>query len=316
MKNTFLILIFLGLFLMPTYGQDKLSKEEMAIQKVIEDETTHYMARDYDNWSKCYVQSPMTYISWMSPSANKNSLSMVQGWEDITKEIKTHFAAPGKIPNNIKKSAYQFKVTDNMAFVTFEENANPMQTRVLEKIDGQWKILRTEAVSSASFAKFRKLYDLQQFSGSWEVDMETVKEENGGEGWVLLHSEIEIKDVPSGIQGIDKSKFRTPNGELRTSEGLEIFTLDMQTNTVGAFNSVHYPQSNWSRAYQAQGDIDENGKLNMTGQEVGTTQKVNFSYWLEGDRLHFDLSVMQDGQKVYGQSYQMKRKGLKEEVKP
>ena len=315
MKNKFLFCVFSILFLAPIFGQEKLSKEEAAIKKVIEDETAHFMARDYDKWANCFVQSPMTCYSWMSPSANKSGFVMMQGWEDISTKTKAYFAKHEKQENLPKKTDYQFKVSDEMAFVTFKENANPMQSRVLEKVNGQWKILRMEASSSANFMKFRKLYDLQRMAGVWEVDMSTLKESDDG-GWKLLSSTIEYKDVPSGLYGVHKSKYRTSNGELRTEEGLIVFTMNMATNTIGGFNSVHYPQSNWSRAFQADGNIDEDGKLNMTGHEVGKTSNFEFSLWLEGDRLHYDLKAMEEGKEIYSISHQSKRQGLEEEAKP
>jgi len=141
--------------------------------------------------------------------------------------------------------------------------------------------------------------------------METHKESSPSD-WKLIQSESIIKDVPTGIQVVDKSLFRLPDGELRTSEGIALFTMNMTTNTIGAFNSQHYPQSNWSRAYRAEGDIDEQGKLSMMAQEVGAknTEDVSFSFWFEGDRLFYELNVKADDKVVYTESYQMKRKGL------
>lgn len=315
MKNTLLFCVLSILFLAPIFGQEKLSKEEAAIKKVIEDETDYFYAADFENWSNCYVHSSMTAFSWMSPSANKDSFGMLQGWEDISKNIKAYMEMNGKRDNPSKKSEYQFRVTGDMAFVTFNEDGNPMQSRVLEKVKGQWKILRMEASKGTTFEKFRQLYDLQRLAGDWEVDMSTHKESDNG-GWKLLQSEITYKDVPTGLKGYAKSKYRTSDGELRTEEAEMFFTMNMNTSTIGAFNSVHYPQSNWSRAFQAQGKMDENGKLTMEASEVGTTSNVKFAFWFEGDRLHYELAVLEDDKEVYTESYQLKRKGLEEEVKP
>ena len=56
----------------------------------------------------------------------------------------------------------------------------------------------------------------------------------------------------------------------------------------------------------------------MTGHEVGgqNTDGVTFSYWLEGDRLYYDLEVKVDDKVVYTGSSQAKRKGLAEETTP
>jgi len=85
---------------------------------------------------------------------------MLQGWEQVSTMMKAFLAANPKQDNPVKKTDYQFRLTDEMAFVTFKENDNAMQSRVLEKIDGQWKILRNEVTSTASFNKFHKLYNL------------------------------------------------------------------------------------------------------------------------------------------------------------
>jgi len=50
----------------------------------------------------------------------------------------------------------------------------------------------------------------------------------------------------------------------------------------------------------------------MTGHEIGAEElgTVAFSYWLEGDRLYFELKAKADDKVVYTQSCQLKRKGL------
>lgn len=307
----------MSLFLVSIIGLMAQTEVEAAIKKVIEQETAYFYARDFDGWASCYVQSPITYFSWISPSANKGSLQMVQGWEKVSSTMKAYLAKYPKRDNPAKKTDYQFRITDNMAFVTFKENNNDLQTRVLEKVDGKWKILRNEVTSTASFQKFQKLYNLQRMAGNWEVDMSTHKESEPID-WKLIHGESIVKDVPTGIQVMDKSLFRLPDGELRTSESTIFFTMNMATNTIGAFNSTHYPQSNWTRAYQAEGDMDENGKLTMTAHEIGTKSKedITFSHWFEGDRLCYKLQVKAEGKIVYTESHQMKRKGLVAETTP
>ena len=319
MKNVFLIFLLSTLSAAALFGQTNLSQEEATIKKVIEDEITYFMARDYDKWANCYVHSPMTSRSWLSPSAHKGSFYAVQGWDNIAKKEKARFATTPPSTNNGKNTDYQFRVTNEMAFVTFNRNNNPLQTRVLEKINGTWKILRMEASAGAHFMKRSQLHDLQRLAGSWEIDMATYKEESDFPvDWRLLHTTSEVKDVPTGVQIVTKEMYRVPSGELRTSESLTLYTMNMQTNTVAGFNSVHYPQSDWSRAYQAQGKVDKDGKLTMKGKEVGVdnSDDVEFSYWLEGDRLHFELAAMVEGKQVYAQSFQMKRKGLAKEVNP
>ncbi len=314
MRNLLIILCLLVTSTILVTGQ---TATETAIKKVIDDDSAYFYARDFDGWASCYVHSPITYFSYISPSANKESLQMLQGWDQISTTMKAFLAKYPKQENLSKKTNYQFRVTENMAFVTFKENDNAMQSRVLEKVNGQWKILRNEVTSTANFRKFQKLYNLQRMAGNWEVDIETHKTSTPNE-WQLVHEESTITDLPTGIQVLSKAMFRLPDGELRTSESTALFTMNMTTNTIGAFNSVHYPQSNWSRAYQAEGNIDDNGKLSMAGKEVGanSAEDVNFSYWLEGDQFYYELEVKAADKVVYTESFQMKRKGLLAKTTP
>lgn len=310
MKNTFILFALCTLFCTTAFAQDQLTAEETAIKKVIEDETKHFMARDYDQWATCYVQSPMALLSWTSPSTYADSYHVAQGWKEISASTKAYFADNPATENLPTKSDYQFKVADKMAFVTFTENKNPHQTRVLEKVDGKWKILRMEASASNNFKKFHQRYKLQNMIGDWEIDMATLKESDDS-GWKLVNSKMSVQSMPGGIKIDAKDNYRTADGKFRFSEATGMLTMDMPNNTIGAMNSVYFPLSNWSRAYMSQGRFDENGKLNMEGQEVGGEAKAKWAFWLENDRLYYEVEVKNPkGEVVYSASHQSIRADL------
>ncbi|MFK7935085.1 MAG: hypothetical protein AB8G22_16355 [Saprospiraceae bacterium] len=316
MKNTFILFALFTLFCSTAFAQDNLTAEKTAIKKVIEDETKHFMAQDYDQWAACYVQSPMALVSWTSPSTYADSYHVAEGWKEISASTKAYFADNKPSDDLPIKKDYQFKVADKMAFVTFTENQNPHQTRVLEKIGGQWKILRMEASASNNFKKFHQRYKLQNMIGDWEIDMSTLKESDD-DGWKLVNSKMSVQSIPGGVKIDSKDNYRTDEGEFRFSEATGLMTMDMPNNTIGAMNSVYFPMSNWSRVYMSQGRFDENGKLNMEGTEVGGEAKAKWAFWIKGDRLHYEVEVKNPkGEVVYSASHQSKRADMPKNVMP
>lgn len=309
MKNKTLLFALLVLFALPLFAQQKLSPEHAAIKQVIEDETKHFMACDYDQWAACVAHDDMTYFSYTSPFHGENAIWEAQGWEQVSKETK-EFMEENKPTDKLpKKTDYKFKVKGDMAYVTFTEDDRLAETRVLEKVDGQWKILRMEATNSKAFKNFHQLYALQRMAGNWEVDMSTYKKEGGG-SWAYLGGTMDIKRTPTGFSTVTHVILRNKEGELRITEEQGMASFNMETGMVGWSNSVQYPYSNWTEAYQAIGKFDEDGKLKMNGSPVGGSSEAAFEVWMDGDVMHYAVEVMAEGQKVYAASYEMKRTDL------
>lgn len=309
MKNSTLLIALFAIFALPAFSQQKLAGEEAAIKKVIEDETMYFFQRNFDKWAECVAHDDMAYFSYTSPFHGEQALMEAHGWEEIskfTKEVMEKWPANENIPD---KTDYKFKVAGNMAYVTFTENGSLAETRVLEKKDGQWRILRMEATNSGAFEKFHQLYALHRMAGTWEIDLATFKKSAGD--WTLVSTVMEIERTPTGLAHTEHSTYRNDQGDLRVYEEQGMMSVNMNTGVIGAFSAPHYPYSGWTEAAYGSGKFDEEGVLHIKGGGVGDAENVaEVKFWLEGDNLNFWQEVKnQKGEMVYASSYQMHRKG-------
>jgi len=141
MNSKFLLAVMLASFSITLFAQNS-SKDEMAIKQVIEDETKYFMARDFDKWANCVAHDPMTFFSWTSPFAGENGIMENHGWENLSAAVKEYMTKHQPNEKETTRSNYQIRLKGDMAFVTFKENETVAGSRVMEKINGNWKILR------------------------------------------------------------------------------------------------------------------------------------------------------------------------------
>ncbi|MEZ4959368.1 MAG: hypothetical protein R2830_06085 [Saprospiraceae bacterium] len=306
MKNRPFIIAMLALLTLPLFAQQKLTAEQIAIKQVIEDETKYFYANNYDQWAACVAHDDMTYFSYTSPYHGEGGIFEGQGWEAVAANAKKIMARQKPSDNPPAKNDYKFKVTGNIAYVTFTEGDGIAETRVLEKQNGQWKILRMEATESKAFKNFHQLYALQRMAGTWKTDMVTLKQEGGG-SWTDLSMSVDFKSTPTGLMYTTKDSYKNENGELRTSEGQGMVTLNMENGVLGWYQANHYPYSNWGEAAQGTGRINEDGSLTLTGTPVGGNAQITVNIKMDGGVIHYASDTVVDGKKVYASTYDMMR---------
>jgi hypothetical protein len=130
-----------------TAGQ-KLSKEETAIRQVIESESKHFWGRNYQEWKKLYVHAP--YVT--RTISTKDGVRQLNGWDVWDEEVKELFdSSPNPQPYEgiVYKYNYRYRVYGNGAWVTFEQmndGVKTLETRILEKENGQWKIAMVQVI--------------------------------------------------------------------------------------------------------------------------------------------------------------------------
>jgi hypothetical protein len=115
-------------------------KDKMEIAEIIEKETMSFFNNDYDAWESCWKHSPDIWWGYYAKSNSQH----IEGWEEMANMVKNHIGMSTgdyEIPNEYKS----FIISHDMAWVRFEQNIiqdnDPMttlETRTLEKIDGQW----------------------------------------------------------------------------------------------------------------------------------------------------------------------------------
>jgi hypothetical protein len=143
-----LILLFV-LFFSKSYAQNITTPEEQdAIKKIVADEAKFFYARNAEKWANCYRQTAQTY--WAK--IEKEEGFQKEGWDNIMPFITHYFEEnPKAIKATFKRENYNFrKVNPTYIWVTFDQNrtvkdkkTSSKETRILELIKGEWKIVNT-----------------------------------------------------------------------------------------------------------------------------------------------------------------------------
>jgi hypothetical protein len=121
--------------------------DEEAIKKVITDEEQANLRGDYEAWKDCMLDTPQTSYA---NTASAGGVVYRKNWEEVVKAQKQMIA--GRFYQAIKldsTSDWDIKVNGNMAWVRHTQHFTLLMTKgklsgldlkVLEKIDGKWKI--------------------------------------------------------------------------------------------------------------------------------------------------------------------------------
>jgi hypothetical protein len=119
--------------------------EENVIKVLLESETKAFMDRQYDTWTRFWVQSPDARHIYNTSTGYDEHL----GSEAINKAAKAYLAGPpmGEIIA-VSQENYSINRIKKKVFVRFTQsllidgkNVNSSESRVLEKQNGTWKIL-------------------------------------------------------------------------------------------------------------------------------------------------------------------------------
>ncbi|MEL6842100.1 MAG: hypothetical protein AAFP02_02710 [Bacteroidota bacterium] len=123
--------------------------EKAAIIKTLNDETKAAFSRDYEAWQSKWVHE--TYVSKTYMNFADSSLSESLGWEEINAFVKTYIEAhptPAPLPKLVDE--IDLRLYGNGAWVNYEQVDSLLglkrETRLLEKINNQWKIAGMQTV--------------------------------------------------------------------------------------------------------------------------------------------------------------------------
>ncbi|MEZ4772519.1 MAG: hypothetical protein R3D00_04990 [Bacteroidia bacterium] len=126
-------------------------KEKAAIQAVIAKETESYYKQDFEAWKSTYLQSPAfrKFCYW---EGYPEKVIAYVGFESLAAEKKKQFDANETLwqGSTEERTNENFRITNDMAWYTFEQNSyekdtraflgKSLETRILEKENGEWKI--------------------------------------------------------------------------------------------------------------------------------------------------------------------------------
>lgn len=126
-------------------------KEKAAIQAVIAKETESYYKQDFEAWKSTYLQSSaFRKFGYWEGYAQKVVSNI--GFESLAAEKKKQFDANETIwaGSTEERTNENFRISSTMAWYTFEQNSyenktrkflgKSLETRILEKENGEWKI--------------------------------------------------------------------------------------------------------------------------------------------------------------------------------
>lgn len=126
-------------------------KEKAAIQAVIAKETESYYQQDFEAWQSTYLNSPkFRKFGYWDGFPEKVTSNI--GFESLKAEKKAQFEADKTIwkGSTEERLNENFSISPVMAWYTFEQISyekdtkkflgKSLETRILEKVDGQWKI--------------------------------------------------------------------------------------------------------------------------------------------------------------------------------
>jgi hypothetical protein len=127
--------------------------EAVAIMRVIAGESAAFWNKDYEAWAQCWVHAP--YIRIMGWWA-RGGITVVEGWESLSARIKTTLTAnpePNPTAAQVRRENLNLRTYQDMAWVTFDQYGLDTgeldmdmpgvsrETRILEKHNGEWKIV-------------------------------------------------------------------------------------------------------------------------------------------------------------------------------
>jgi hypothetical protein len=126
-------------------------KEKAAILAVIAKETATYYQQDFEAWKSTYLQSPAFRKFGYWEGYPEKVVSSI-GFESLAAEKKKQFDANETLwqGSTEERTNENFRITNEMAWYTFEQNSfekdtrkflgKSLETRILEKENGEWKI--------------------------------------------------------------------------------------------------------------------------------------------------------------------------------
>ncbi|MEO1416648.1 MAG: hypothetical protein AAFW00_15300 [Bacteroidota bacterium] len=157
MKNwTLLLALLLGTMSFGLAQKTKEEKEFVAIKKVITKETNAFFSRDYDAWASCFLHVPQALQAWSNPDG---SYTASVGWELIDLQGRMVIDNSEPLTNLVYRDNFTYRYYGEGAYVTFDQYLGDKdlvqpskEVRVLEKVDGKWKIICVAAFGDYSDA--------------------------------------------------------------------------------------------------------------------------------------------------------------------
>ena len=117
--------------------------ERTAILTVLNNETKAAFQRDYSAWRENWVRSDYVTKSYLN--FPDSSMTETLGWEEVDEFVRTYIEThPEPVPLPDLLSDIDVRLYGTGAWISYEQNdpeyGRKRETRLMEKVDGQWRI--------------------------------------------------------------------------------------------------------------------------------------------------------------------------------
>lgn len=152
-KTTITVALFLTASLNPLSAQKSdPAKEVKNIKALIEKETRAFFEIDKQTWSDCWAHVPYAFWSF----ADTTDVNSFSGWEAIDQGFAAYFSSSRPSEATIEREWLDIRIFGNGAYARFTQKVNDpdisrdeqAEVRVLEKQNGQWKIIHVGVIAS------------------------------------------------------------------------------------------------------------------------------------------------------------------------
>ena len=130
-------------------SEENVKAEKAAILRVLNEETIAAFSRDYEGWQSKWVQTPYVTKTYMNFA--DSSMTETLGWEEVNQFVVDYFAEhpePDPLPDPL--ISIDVRVYGDGAWVSYEQDdparGHKRETRLMERVDGQWKIAGMQTV--------------------------------------------------------------------------------------------------------------------------------------------------------------------------
>lgn len=134
-------------------ASNESDEEKAVIMEVIQRESAAFWEKDFEKWSDCWVHEPYVRVmGWWEAGG----ISVTEGWNSLSSSMKKLMEdnpQPNPTAELLRRDNINMRILGNMAMVTFNQHGLDTgdkrmdmpglsyETRVLEKQDGNWKII-------------------------------------------------------------------------------------------------------------------------------------------------------------------------------
>jgi tetratricopeptide (TPR) repeat protein len=131
---------------------DSGDKAEVArAMQIVEKETTSFFKKDFEGWLSCYQQSPSAFHSY----SDKQLVRQYEGWRNIARGAREIMEEMPSTPSRVVlRRNLNYRIMGDNVWLIFDQYMGDnvsKEMRLMEKVNGRWKIVLMSAVGVSSY---------------------------------------------------------------------------------------------------------------------------------------------------------------------